>query len=114
MVQFVENKWVSNDLQDLKMTDFIDVALFMTKRFISPKTNTLIIMEECEYVCEEIKKYHTTLLYHFLNNLNDTLAIQLLFAQPEYRPWDYNLFVVDSWAAFEFSSNRILQFLREI
>lgn len=108
MLPFIENQQnMLEDFGEMKMTEFLDVAMQMTKRFISPKTNTLIIIEKCDVACEEHRKYHNTLLQQFLNTLNDTLTIQLYFAQPEYRPWDYNLFIVDSWAAFELSSFKV-------
>ncbi|KAM7341634.1 uncharacterized protein ACRADG_009354 [Cochliomyia hominivorax] len=101
LVPIMENFRVLDEISDLSILRFIDVAMFMTKRYISPKTNTLIIMENCKFACSKHKRYHATLLQHFLKNLNHTLAIQLLFSQSEYRPWDYNLFIVDSWSAFE-------------
>ena len=90
-------------LKEKQLTELTELAMHMTKRFISPRTNTLIIVQKCEFICEQHDRYHTALMQNFIQNLNDTLAIQLFFAHAESRPWDYNLFIVDSWSAFELS-----------
>lgn len=85
------------------LMEFTRVALYMAKRFIIQHTNTLIIMERCEFLCEEHRIFHVMLLQNFIPNLNYTLNIQLFFDKPDERPWDYNLFIIDSWWAFELS-----------
>lgn len=87
--------------KEKQLTEIIEAALYVTQRYISPRTNTLIIVEKCEYKCEQHARYHTALMHYFIQNLNNTLAIQLFFAQAESKPWDYNLFIVDSWSSFE-------------
>ncbi|XP_061398868.1 uncharacterized protein LOC133334569 [Musca vetustissima] len=80
------------------------VALYMVTQYISPRTNTLIIMENCLSHCDKHRLYHSTVLKFFLNNLNYSMATQLFLGQPDERPWDYNMFVVPTWREFELSN----------
>lgn len=79
------------------LLEYTELALNLTKRFIAPHTNTLVIMEKCEFFVHELQLVHTTLLHNFLPNLGYSINVQLFFGQPDERLWDYNLFVVDSW-----------------
>lgn len=98
------NIYLHNDSEDnTYFEEYLNLAFQMIKRYISSQTNTLVIMEKCEYICEINQNYYTNLLNLILNNLNDTLSIQLYFGDSQERPWDYNLFVVDSWTTFELS-----------
>ncbi|XP_055910418.1 uncharacterized protein LOC129944779 [Eupeodes corollae] len=45
--------------------------------------------------------FNKRLLEHILANLNDTLAIQLYNGQSKDQPWDYHIFLVDSFEAFD-------------
>ncbi|KAI8119049.1 hypothetical protein CVS40_9368 [Lucilia cuprina] len=80
--------------------EFVDVAFLMTKRYISPNTNTVIITGQCDYLCEEMKKYYSILVYNVMKKLKDTLSVQLFLVETDDRPWDYNIFVVDSLLKF--------------
>ncbi|XP_073811286.1 uncharacterized protein [Musca autumnalis] len=84
-----------------ELMEYGQVALYMVMRYVSPRTNTLIIMEHCLKFCNEHRLYHATVLKFFLNNLNYSMATQLYFGQPDERPWDYNMFVVPTWREFE-------------
>lgn len=95
-----------DDPQNVLM-EYGQIALYMVMRFISPRTNTLIIMENCLFYCDHHRLYHSTVLKFFLNNLNYTMATQLYFGQPDERPWDYNMFVVPTWREFELSNEII-------
>ena len=86
--------------ENIPLADYINLTLYMTKRFISPKTNNLIISENCEYDCEEHRKRYETLLHQLGKNLNETVSVQLLISETDNRPWEYNMIVVDSWISF--------------
>ena len=86
--------------EDIPLADYINLTLYMTKRFISPKTNNLIISENYEYDCEEDRNHYETLLHQLGKNLNETLSVQLHTADINDRPLDYNLIVVDSKLSF--------------
>lgn len=102
---FYSRKLLLKDIEDPQTTlmEYGQVALYMVMRYISPRTNTLIIMEHCLHNCDDHRLYHSTVLKFFLNNLNYSMATQLYFGQPEERPWDYNLFLVPTWKEFELS-----------
>ena len=87
-------------IENARFADYINLTLYMTKRFISPKTNTLIISENCEFYCEGHRNRYETLLDHLGKNLNETLSMQLQNAGINDQPWDYNMILVDSWTSF--------------
>ncbi|XP_037819314.1 uncharacterized protein LOC119608840 [Lucilia sericata] len=74
----------------------------MAKRFIGPKTNTLVINERCKVICHEEQNYQTEILNNILYGLREELAIQLFFGFYNDRLWDYNIFIVDSHESFLF------------
>ncbi|XP_050328166.1 uncharacterized protein LOC126758138 [Bactrocera neohumeralis] len=80
---------------------YADLALYMVERYISSKTSTLIIMENCEHCFLGLQNMHTRLLRYFLKRFNPTMSLQLFFGLPEDRLWDYNIFIVDSMHAFK-------------
>ncbi|XP_054727286.1 uncharacterized protein LOC129236975 [Anastrepha obliqua] len=86
---------------------YAELALYMTERYISPKTSTLIIMEQCEHCQPGLQNMHTRLMRHFLKRFNPTMSLQLSFGLPEGRLWDYNIFIVDSMEAFKHLSIHI-------
>ncbi|XP_073811713.1 uncharacterized protein [Musca autumnalis] len=87
-----------------ELLQFTEVALNMTKSFITSRTNALAIMEKCSGLfCDKQKIKHDFLLSYFLRNLGWDISAQLEFGRPDVRPWDYNLFVIDSAKAFELS-----------
>lgn len=80
---------------------YADLALYMVERYISAKTSTLIIMENCEHCLPGLQNMHTRMLRYFLTRFNPTMSLQLFFGLPEDRLWDYNIFIVDSMHAFK-------------
>lgn len=85
-----------------ELLEYTHVALNLTKLYISSHTNALVIMEKCSgLVCRRQTLNHDFLLEYFLRNLSCDISVQLEFGRPDVRPWDYNLFVIDSAKAFE-------------
>lgn len=80
--------------------EYTQVILYMVKRFVTPRTNTLIIMENCIYDCYKHRTYHRIVLRYFLENLNYTLSTQLFFGQIDDQLWDYNMLLVPRWWDF--------------
>nr|XP_014102302.1 uncharacterized protein LOC106626926 [Bactrocera oleae] len=86
---------------------YADLALYMVERYISAKTSTLIIMENCEHCLPGLQNMHTRMLRYFLKRFNPTMSLQLFFGLPEDRLWDYNIFIVDSMHAFNLEHDRL-------
>lgn len=83
--------------------EIAQLALNMTKRFISPHTNTLVITSLCSVHCTFHRRYHRNLLDTFLRDINLNISVKLNFDEPEDKPWEYNLLLVDSWYALKLS-----------
>lgn len=83
--------------------EIAQLALNMTKRFISPHTNTLVITSLCSVHCIFHRRYHRNLLDTFLRDINLNISVKLNFDEPEDKPWEYNLLLVDSWYALKLS-----------
>ncbi|XP_023306962.2 uncharacterized protein LOC111688691 [Lucilia cuprina] len=72
----------------------------MAKRFIGPKTNTLVINEKCKIICNEAQNYQTELLNNIIYGIKEEFTIQLFLGHYNDRLWDYNMFIVDSHESF--------------
>lgn len=81
--------------------EFTNLAIYMTRRFMSLRTNTLVVAEQCKIGCSVKQNYHSALMTSVLSGINDKFAIQLFLGNYDDRFWDYNIFIVDSHRAFE-------------
>ncbi|KAI8119060.1 hypothetical protein CVS40_9366 [Lucilia cuprina] len=92
---------ISNGIySNQNFVEYAELAVYMAKRFISPKTNTLVINERCNVICHEEQNYQTELLNSILYGLKEEFAIQLFMGFYNDRLWDFNIFIVDSYESF--------------
>ncbi|KNC29321.1 hypothetical protein FF38_02449 [Lucilia cuprina] len=80
--------------------EYTKLAIYMAKRFIGPKTNTLVINEKCKIICNEEQNYQTELLNNIIYGIKEEFTIQLFLGHYNDRLWDYNMFIVDSHESF--------------
>ncbi|KAM7342833.1 uncharacterized protein ACRADG_010112 [Cochliomyia hominivorax] len=85
-------------------TEYTKLAVYMAKRYISPKTNTLVICEKSVDTFGRKENYQTLLLEDILHRLSGNFALQLFIGNYNDRLWDYNIFIVDSYEAFKLLS----------
>ncbi|KAM7343108.1 uncharacterized protein ACRADG_010255 [Cochliomyia hominivorax] len=82
--------------------EYSNLAAFMAINFISGKSNTLVIDENCFEYFDVKDNYQLILLNDLLIGLEDKFAIQMYLGKYEDRLWDYNIFIVDSIISYTF------------
>lgn len=82
-------------------TEYSKVAAYLIKRFITPKTTTLVVDEYCKYICTQDYNVHSIIVNDILDDLYEHMTIQLHLGNYGDRLWDYTLLIVDSFYAFE-------------
>ncbi|XP_075167943.1 uncharacterized protein LOC142240115 [Haematobia irritans] len=89
------------DILNEDQMDFVHLALNLTKKFIIQRTNTLVIIEKCGFFCRAEKWIHIAMVEEFLYNIHGSSRVQLGLGKSDERPWDYNIFIVDSYLGFK-------------
>lgn len=75
-----------------------EAAVYVTKRYIRPKTNTIVIIQNS--VRSQNQTQNIQLLETYLRNMKDSFGLQLFLGQVDSKPWEYNVFVVDNFFSF--------------
>lgn len=107
LILFVTTTTVKSTISTYKIDsneifiEYAKVAAYMAKRYMTPNTNTLAVIEFCSIFCNGNYNYQNEILNDILNNLNDQIAIQLFLGNYDERLWDYNIFIVDSYKSFQ-------------
>ncbi|KAM7343897.1 uncharacterized protein ACRADG_010796 [Cochliomyia hominivorax] len=81
-------------------SEYIKLAIYMAKEYMGTKTNTIAIREK-SYDKSVEKAHQMAILNDIMEGLNDQFAMQLLIGSYDEKLLDYNIFMVDSFEAFE-------------
>ncbi|KAI8119059.1 hypothetical protein CVS40_9367 [Lucilia cuprina] len=84
----------------MESSEYTNLAVYMVKHFISPKTNTLLIREYCTFECHSQENNQQELLNNIVFDLKDEFGILFFMDYYVGRLFDYNMFIVDSSLSF--------------